>query len=359
MFVVPLLVLGFFIICYFGKTLISINSKLDIVQEELTNAQRNINSLLKFKNEYSVDSLCEIHAIRQDTRDIKSKLEKNLEYSIDNQFTNEQSLDLEEIANSMVRVEKYILNQQNKFNDVLAKEVFALKKDMAHIIAKLTLNFPSNEAEGSWAFKHLLSSYPKSIPRGFLRLNKGNYDEYAIIFLNFPSLDPFEEISAKKLFRANSNYDEAYYEENEEFYIESGVFDSFDPACHRWSYDDDIPYNSRLVLKKGIEVYAHVFEVRVNKTYIWQHPAEIISVKWGEHHDLEVTIKMWSPDEEEETIRTYEMFTHEANFPYVTDDEPDHFRRKFPFISGFSGFSFQKPDEATQKTSELTDEKLI
>ena len=83
--------------------------------------------------------------------------------------------------------------------------------------------------------------------------------------------------------------------------------------------------------------------LRSNRTYIWRHPAEIISVKWGKH-DLEVTIKMWSPDDEEETIRTYKMFTHhEETFPYVIDGEPDELRRKFPFISGSSGFSFQTP----------------
>ncbi|HAU0815511.1 TPA: hypothetical protein ACT9IY_000144 [Legionella pneumophila] len=350
MFIVALLVLGFFIIRYYVKTLASINSKLNVFQKDLSNIQKNTSFLLELKSKV-VDSLSNMYVIEHDIKNIKSKIER-IEANLTAQLINEtppvKPLSLDELKDSILRVEKYILNQQNKFNDVLAKEIFALKKDMAHIITKLTVNFPPNDAERCLAFKHLLSSYPKSIPRGFFRLNEDNYDEYAVIFLDFPRLDPFEEINAKKLFRANSDYDEAYYEEDEEFYIEQGVFESYDPHFHRWSYNDDIPYNSRLVLQKGIEVYAHVFEVRSNRTHIWQHPAEIISVKWGEHH-LEVTIKMWSPDDEKETIRIYEMFTHEATFPYVTDDEPDHFRRKFPFISGFSGFSFQKPDEATSK----------
>lgn len=334
------------------------NSKLIVLQKDLNNIQMNTSYLPEFKNKVD-DSLCNTHIIKHGIENIKFEIER-IEVDLAGHTS---SFELYELKNSMLRVEKY-LYQQNKFNDVLAKELFDLKKDMAHVITKLTLNFPHNESESYMRFKHLLSHYPNSIPCGSSWFNENNDDIYAIIFLDFPGLLSFldEEIDrntgqltklfpngdldATKLLQVNSHYRGTYSgcsEEDEEFYKEQNIFDSFDPEYYGW-------YKSKFVIKKGIEVSACVFEIRPNKTNIEQGVAEIISVK---QKGL-VTVKISGA--EKETIRTYRMSTI-APFPCITDDGFDDFGRKFSCNPTSSGFSFQKPEEDTQKISDLFDEK--
>ncbi|HAT1726774.1 TPA: hypothetical protein RGI49_001997 [Legionella pneumophila] len=358
MFVVVLLVLSFFIIWYFVKILASINSKLNILQKDLNKIQMNMSFLLELKNKV-VDSLCNTHIIEHDIKNIKSKIERVeadlAGFNINKTAGDISSFELYELKEIILRVEKY-LYQQNKFNDVWAKEPFDLKKDMAHVITKLKLNFSHNESESYLRFKHLLSHYPNSIPCGSLWFNENNDDIYAIIFLDFPGLFSFlneeidentgqltklllnGDIDATKLLQVNSHYCGTYSgcsEEDEEFYKEQNIFDSFDPGYYGW-------YKSKFVIKKGIEVSACVFEIRPNKTDIERGIAEIISVK---QNGL-VTVKMSGA--EKETIRTYKMSTI-SPFPYITDDGFDDFGRKFSCNPTSSGFSFQKSEEDSQK----------